>query len=165
MRLHLHRLSATAGTLGVVLGIAWADPPAPSQDAASTERKSDHLSVPQLRTRIMAEFHGQASSLFTSLPGFGMERMMPMYDRIPWEIPHFSTNDIEVDKAPTIPAVLKDVFAKSIESFEKSTPATGATVAVAAPLPRRCNPPRRNPASVRRSTERSSAACSFDCST
>jgi hypothetical protein len=81
--------------------------------------------------RIMAEFHGNATSLFTSIPGFGMERMLPMYERIPWEVPHFSTNDVEVEKAPAIPKLLKDVFAKSLDSFEKSTPAAGTTASPA----------------------------------
>jgi hypothetical protein len=120
MRLNTRSLLSGLGLIGAVwiAGQSIADGPlAPKSDAVPA--KKEHQTVVALRDRIMTEFHGRTANIFTTVPGFGMERMMPVYERIPWEVPHFSTNDVEVEQAPATPKMLKDLFAKSLEAFEK----------------------------------------------
>jgi hypothetical protein len=79
--------------------------------------KARHPTVVVLRDRMLESFHGKTTDLFTSIPGFGMERMMPLYKYIPFEIPDLSTNEVEIDREIAAPELLKDVFAKSLDGF------------------------------------------------
>jgi hypothetical protein len=101
----------------------------PEKSKAGKDGKADHPAAAVLRERVMREFHGRATDLFTTIPGFGYERLVPIYERIPWEVPHFSTDDIEVENAPATPKLLEEVFAKSLESYKNATRA-------AAPAPK-----------------------------
>jgi hypothetical protein len=132
-------MRSSAPTLSVVLGFftaaiavsganAWlqsGDDPAPPKEV-KVDRKADHPTAAALRSQIMAEFHGRTTNVFTSVPGFGFERIRPVYERIPWEVPEFSTNEVEVETAPATPQLLKDVFAKSLDAFKKSSQAKAA---------------------------------------
>jgi len=117
--LTLRKLIIPALVLVGALGIARAtDPPTSGTTAKDDAKaKSKHLPVTTLRDRMLEAYHGQATDLFTSIPGFGMARMVPMYKYIPFEVPDLSTNEVEVEKAPAIPELLKDVFAKSRDTF------------------------------------------------
>jgi len=117
--LALRRLIIPAVVLVGALGIARAtDPVTPGTTAKEDARaKTRHLPVTTLRDRMLEAYHGQATDLFTSIPGFGMERLVPMYKYVPFEVPDLSTNEVEVEKAPAIPELLKDVFAKSRDTF------------------------------------------------
>jgi hypothetical protein len=83
-------------------------------DAAS---KAKHTPITSLRNRMLESFHGQATNAFTAIPGFGMERMIPLYKQVPFEIPDFSTTEVEVEKEIAPPKLLEDVFAKSLAEF------------------------------------------------
>ncbi len=85
--------------------------------APAATAESKHTPITSLRNRMLENFHGQATSAFTAVPGFGMERMMPLYKQIPFEIPDFSTTEVEVEKQIAPPKVLEDVFAKSLAEF------------------------------------------------
>jgi hypothetical protein len=113
--------TAMAATLGMIGSgpSATGDGPAtatPVRDEKA-KAKSDHPSITVLRNRLLASFHGQTTDLFTALPGFGMERMRPLYKYVPFEIPDLSTNEVEVEKEIVPPDVLKDLFAKSRDAF------------------------------------------------
>ena len=105
---------------GYAFSWGWlANPPAtdktPGQEQAKPKAK--HASVAALRDRMLMSYHGKTTDLFTSIPGFGMERMTPLYKYIPFEIPDLSTSDVEVEKEIATPELLKDVFAKSLDGF------------------------------------------------
>lgn len=109
------------------LPVEASDTPAASK-AAKEGVKAEHPNAVAMRNRLLTEFHGRATDTFTSIPGFGFARMRPLYERISWETPHFSTNDVEVETSPETPKLLKQVFAKSLESFAKPAPiAEGGT--------------------------------------
>jgi len=84
---------------------------------ADATAKSKHTPITSLRNRMLENFHGQATNAFTAIPGFGMERMRPLYKQIPFEIPDFSTTEVEVVQEIAPPKVLEDVFAKSLAEF------------------------------------------------
>jgi hypothetical protein len=117
---------ATFGIAGVgysVMQRAFADPP------PEKAKRSDHLPVTALRDRLLASYHGHATDMFTAIPGFGMERMPPLYKQIPFELPEFSTNEVETTQAIAPPNLLKDVFDQSLNSFHdpsKPIPAKNA---------------------------------------
>jgi hypothetical protein len=114
--------------MAAIVGLAWAGQPAtgdgptaaPStKDAEKAKAKSEHPRITALRDRVLASFHGQTADLFTSIPGFGMERMPSVYKYVPFEIPDLSTNEVEVEKEPAVPEALKDLFARSREAFHE----------------------------------------------
>jgi hypothetical protein len=88
---------------------------APAVEKPKAEAK--HIAIGALRGRMLKSFHGQTTNLFTVIPGFGMERMQPLYKYVPFEIPDLSTNEVEVDKEIAPPKVLAEVFAKSLDGF------------------------------------------------
>jgi hypothetical protein len=68
---------------------------------------------------MLQHYHGEATHVFTEIPGFGMERMRPLYQKIPFEVPYFSPAEVEVaEGAVKSPGPLLDVFAKSLTSFQ-----------------------------------------------
>ena len=76
---------------------------------------------------MLTTFHGDAVNRFTAIPGFGTERMIPLYKEIPFEVPFFSTGDVETEKDMEAPTLLKNVFAKSSADFhDSSTPVVTA---------------------------------------
>lgn len=76
-----------------------------------------HAPIMAVRDRVLEKFHGQAVNRFTSMPGFGLERMTPLYKETPYEIPVFSTDEVEVESAPATPKMLREVHAKSVGEF------------------------------------------------
>jgi len=99
------------------------DEPAPTP-APKAKAKSEHPPAAALRDRVLAEFHGAAANTFTAIPGFGMERMVPLYKKIPFEVPYFSTGDLEAAEGPKkVPAMMTLALAKTHAQFEKLTPA------------------------------------------
>jgi hypothetical protein len=118
----------------VASGMAWighsvavpaADQPAPGKpgirDAAKDRAK--HAPITAFRDRMLETFHGATSDLFTEIPGFGMERMTPLYKYVPFEIPDLSTNEVEVEKEIVASEQLKQAFAKSLDLFRDPTKA------------------------------------------
>jgi len=111
------------------LGIARAtDPPTPrpvaSDDAKQADAKADakkakHAPIATLRDRMLQSYHGKTTDIFTSIPGFGDERMVPLYKYVPFQVPDLSTNEVEVEKEITPPQLLKDVFADSLHGFRE----------------------------------------------
>jgi hypothetical protein len=92
-------------------------PAAPPLTTAAKDRKG-HPSIAAVRDKMLEQFHGKAVERFTALPGFGMERLVPLYEEIPFEIPFFSTGDVEIAGNIVTPNLLKDVVAKSITDFQ-----------------------------------------------
>src|SRR5688500_15537582 len=87
------------------------DTPVPPEERAAEEGakgkpKSQHPPVAGVRDRVLANFHGQTTKVFTALPGFGDERMVPLYKYVPFEVPDLSTNEVEVEKEVVAPEVL-----------------------------------------------------------
>jgi len=91
---------------------AFADEP-----AAKPKEKADHSPVVTLRDRMLQAYHGQTTNLFTSITGFGMERMQPLYKVVPFEVPDFSTNEVESGQQIAPPDLLKQVFDSSVNGF------------------------------------------------
>jgi hypothetical protein len=123
-------------TVAITVALAWpgcADLPAGATDAPGTndtakaKPKADHPPIIALRDRMLAKFHGNATDLFTAIPGFGMERMKPMYKRVPFELPLFSTDEVDVQQETTAPETLRNAFADSLDVFRD--PSKQATVA------------------------------------
>src|SRR5262245_10339834 len=88
-----------------------------ARDEEKAKAKPSHPPITGLRDRMLANFHGQTPNRFTALPGFGNERLPPLYKSIPFEIPDLSTNEVEIEKQIVPPEVLKDVFAWSLDGF------------------------------------------------
>jgi hypothetical protein len=105
---------ATLAILGMVCAGHGADPDAPSKNA---DAKVKHPPISALRQRMLEQFHGQTTDTFTAISGFGMERMVPLYKLVPFEIPDLSTNEVEVVKEIVPPQPLKDVFSESLDGF------------------------------------------------
>ena len=111
------------------LGIARAtDPPTPrpvaSGDAKADAKQADakkakHAPIATLRDRMLQSYHGKTTDIFTSIPGFGDERMVPLYKYVPFQVPDLSTNEVEIEKEITPPELLKDVFADSLRGFRE----------------------------------------------
>jgi hypothetical protein len=80
-----------------------------------------HPSIAVVRNRLLEEYHGNTTNVFTNVDGFGWERMGPTYEQIPFEIPYYSTEEIEVERAPAPPALLADVVGRSVADFENPT--------------------------------------------
>lgn len=125
----------TRQSLALLLGVVavlggyrlFASPPAVDQPVADEkpQAKPDvpkHGAIMSVRDRMLEKFHGQSVDRFTSMDGFGLERMTPLYKEIPYEIPVFSTDDVEVDKAPPTPKSLREVYSKSIGEFLSPSP-------------------------------------------
>lgn len=123
----------------------WAKPRMPAateiakiEEAAPEPKakpKSEHPPIASLRERMLAEFHGAASNTFASLPGFGMERMTPLYKKVPFEVPYFSTGDLEAADGPKkTPELLQEALAKTHQQFETLTPLPAAKKDVPAAL-------------------------------
>jgi hypothetical protein len=93
-------------------------PTAPPVTTAAKERKAGHPSIAAVRDKMLEQFHGKAVERFTAIPGFGMERLIPLYQEIPFEIPFFSTGDVEITGDIATPNLLKDVAAKSVADFQ-----------------------------------------------
>jgi hypothetical protein len=72
---------------------------------------------------MLQSYHGKTVDIFTSIPGFGDERMVPLYKYVPFQVPDLSTNEVEIEKEITPPQLLKDVFADSVSGFRN--PAKG----------------------------------------
>jgi hypothetical protein len=89
--------------------------PAPTQPRGN----ATHPAAAALRNRMLEHFHGKATNVFTNIPGFGMDRMVPVYERIPFEIPSFSPGEADslAGKAQP-PAPLLDVFGQSLAAFK-----------------------------------------------
>lgn len=80
---------------------------------------STHPPIVALRDRMLQHYHGKATNLFTDIPGFGLERMQPLYEKVPFEVTFFSPGELEVaEGAVKSPGPLMDVFAKSLTSFQ-----------------------------------------------
>src|SRR5207237_8129570 len=96
--LTLRKLIIPALVLVGALGIARAtDPPTPRPTAKDDAKaKAKHVPVTALRDRMLESYHGQATDLFTSIPGFGMERLIPMYQYVQFEVPDLSTKAVGV---------------------------------------------------------------------
>lgn len=108
-------VGATLSLASVGHGFSWTWlTGTPTADAAA---KSKHTPITSLRSRMLENFHGQATEAFTAIPGFGMERLIPLYKKVPFEIPDFSTTEVEVEKEIAPPKLLEDVFAKSLAEF------------------------------------------------
>jgi hypothetical protein len=119
-RLAWRNWAVSALAMGVTLSVASASHGfswAWFTDAADATTKAKHTPITSLRSRMLENFHGQATNAFTAIPGFGMERMIPLYKQVPFEIPDFSTTEVEVEKEITPPKLLEDVFAKSLSEF------------------------------------------------
>jgi hypothetical protein len=138
-----HRVVATFLVAALAGGVAWGtyewanrrtegaaavaeskEPVAETKAEPKAKPKSEHPPISELRDRMLVEFHGEANHTFASLPGFGMERMMPLYKKVPFEVPYFSTGDLEAAEGPKeTPKLLQVALAKTHEQFEKITPA------------------------------------------
>src|SRR5262245_24386734 len=68
--------------------VSQAGAPAPAKPR--TLGPSTHPTVTALRDRMLRHYHGAATNVFTEIPGFGLERMRPLYQQIPFEVPFFS---------------------------------------------------------------------------
>jgi hypothetical protein len=99
---------------GYFVSCAWF---ASAEDEVRAKAKAKHLPATAMRDRMLATFHGKTTEMFTAIPGFGMERMPPLYKTVPFEIPDLSTNEVEVETEIVPPQSLKDVFTKSLEGF------------------------------------------------
>jgi hypothetical protein len=108
-------IAITVGIATAAYAFSWARYAAAPD--ASDKTKAKHASITTLRDRMLESYHGKTTDLFTSIPGFGMERMPPLYKYVPFEIPDLSTNEVEIEKEIAPPDLLKDVFAKSLDSF------------------------------------------------
>ncbi|MBX9677685.1 MAG: hypothetical protein K2X38_02895 [Gemmataceae bacterium] len=108
-----------------VAEIAKSEEAAPDPKAEPKAKpKSEHPPITALRERMLAEFHGVAGNTFASMPGFGIERMTPLYKKVPFEVPYFSTGDLEAAEGPKkTPELLEEALAKTHQQFEKLTPA------------------------------------------
>lgn len=121
---------------GLAASRGWFHKPAPAPEIAPEPEKvaeasprteppkgpSSHPPIVAFRDRILNEYHGKAVNRFTNIDGFGMERLIPLYKEIPYEIPHFSTGDIEVASPPPTPGKLQQVFEKSVTEFLSPSP-------------------------------------------
>jgi hypothetical protein len=108
--------------LAVVAVMAWIGYAVACGDPSATpDAKAKHLPIAGLRDRMLENYHGQATDIFTAIPGFGMERMPSLYKYVPFEVPDLSTNEVEVEKQIVPPKLLTDVFAKSLDDFRDPT--------------------------------------------
>jgi hypothetical protein len=81
--------------------------------------KKPHLPIAAIRDKLLTAFHGEAAHQFTEIPGFGFERMTPLYKKIPFELPYFSTGELEVVGAPEkTPHDLNDALVAGIATFQ-----------------------------------------------
>lgn len=91
---------------------------------SKAKKRSDHPPIAAIRDRVLTEFHGAATDVFTAIPGFGMERMTPLYKKIPFEVPYFSTGEVEAAEGPAqTPAILQQALAKTRAEFDRLSPA------------------------------------------
>src|SRR5262249_48432934 len=86
---------------------------------AKASGKSNHPPIAAIRDRMLQHYHGKAANIFVSIPGFGLERMTPLYKKIPFEIPSFSPGELEASAGPAkTPEALEDVFRQSLGTFQ-----------------------------------------------
>lgn len=113
-------------------------PPTPSPSPAPTKPsgKPNHPPIVALRDRMLAQYHGKATNVFTSIPGFGWERMKPMYEKIAFEIPSFSPGEADPLEGKEPPAALVDVFGESLAGFkDPSRPSSSKKLASSSGFP------------------------------
>jgi len=92
------------------------EPPPPPEKKKAMPK---HPPVTAVRDRMLVHFHGRATDIFTDLPGFGYERLTPLYKKVPYQVPYFSPDEVENDKGPARPgAPLQAVFTESLNAFQ-----------------------------------------------
>jgi hypothetical protein len=114
--------TAFVGAVWGALTLGWSRLPfvEPSQVPLAPEQaQPSHPPIATLRDEMLQHFHGDTSGVFTTIPGFGWSRMPVLYQQIPFEVPYFSTGELEPgSQSGEIPAELKNAFTDTLAVFE-----------------------------------------------